>query len=453
MDIELKQYPKLHQQLVMTPQLQQAIKLLQLSRLELVEKLRQEVEENPVLEEAVEGEEKTALEETEAEPAPWDQIDNSPEPYTPRERSDRPSFENFLSKEGSLSDHLMWQLRMSSLGAEEETIGALIIGNIDEDGYLRTDLTDIARAAHSDETTALRVLKKIQEFDPVGIASRDLKECLLIQAYHLGLEGTLVEKIISGHLKNLETKNYHGIVKEMNVSMEEVYQAVKVISQMEPKPGRAYGGDEPKYIIPEVFVFKDGDEYVIFLNDDGIPRLKISAFYKAMLKDGSQRDAKNFIQEKLRSAMWLIKSIHQRQRTIYKVTESIVRHQREFLDKGISHLKPLVLRDVAQDIGLHESTVSRVTSNKYIHTPQGLFEMKFFFNAGIERPDGASIASESVKEAIREIISREDPRKPHSDQRIVEILRGMNVTIARRTVTKYREALQILPSSSRKKLV
>lgn len=454
MDIELKQFPKLHQQMVITPQLQQAIKLLQLSRLELVEKLRQEVEENPVLEELAEDEDKTADEPLSAgEAALWESFDEGPEAYTPRDRSARPSFENFLSKRDSLSDYLMWQLRLSALKEEEEDIGALIIGNIDEDGYIRTDLAEIAKMARSDETAVGKVLRKVQEFDPIGIASRDLRECLLIQARHLGLQGTLVERIIQSHLKNIETRNYHAIARDVAAPLEEISQAVEVISQMEPKPGRAFGGDDPSYIIPEVFVIKNGDDYAIILNDEGIPRLRISSFYKALLKDASKPEARNFIQEKLRSALWLIKSIHQRQRTIYKVTESIIRHQREFLDGGIGFLKPLVLRDVAQDIGMHESTVSRVTSNKYVHTPQGLFEMKFFFNIGINRADGQSMASQSVKEKIRDIISGEDRRKPYSDQQIMDILKGMNIEIARRTVTKYREMLKILPSPNRKKIV
>jgi len=453
MDIELKQYTKLHQQMVMTPQLQQAIKLLQLSRLELVEKLRQELEENPVLEEVGEPEEGTEAEELkDLERRSLESMDDGPEPFVPRDRIEKPSLENFLTKDGTLSDHLMWQLRMSAMTKEDEGVGALLIGNIDEDGYLRTDMSEIVKASHSDEPTVLQVLKKIQEFDPPGVASRELKECLLIQAYHFGLKGTLTEKIILGHLKALETKNFQNIAKELNAPLEEVLEAVKIISHMEPRPGRAFGGEDPRYIIPEVFVFKDGDEYVILLNDEGIPRLRINTYYRSLLRDNSNPEAKNFVQERLRSAMWLIRSIYQRQRTIYKVTESIVKHQREFLDKGIEHLKPLVLRDVAQDVGIHESTVSRVTSNKYIHTPQGLFKMKFFFNTGINREDGQSIASESVKDTIKNIIAGEDPRKPYSDQQIVEILKGMNVHIARRTVTKYREALHTLPSSSRKKV-
>ncbi len=333
----------------------------------------------------------------------------------------------------------------------------LIIGNLAEDGYFKIDgfegdpLIRVAQEANVSIACAERVLKVIQHFDPVGIAARDLQECLLIQARLLGVEEGFVGAIIKRHLKLLEAKNLPAIAREMHVPLEEVVAAMKLIAGFEPKPGRSFAGDEPQYITPDVYVYKVGDKYMTVLNDDGLSKLRISATYRNALKAGAANGkAKDFIQDKLRSAVWLIRSIHQRQRTIYKVTESIVKFQRDFFDKGIAHLKPLILRDVAEDIGMHESTVSRVTTNKYVHTPQGIYELKFFFNSSIAKTGGDEIASEAVKNHIKQIVAAEDSKTPYSDQRIVELLKGQGIEIARRTVAKYREVLGILPSSKRK---
>ena len=255
------------------------------------------------------------------------------------------------------------------------------------------------------------------------------------------------------HLKDLEDKKYENIAKKLGVSMDEVITAVSIIREFEPKPGRSYSDEETIYVSPDIYVFKVGDEYEIVLNEDGLPKLRINGYYKDVLsrKDSLPDNVKSYIQEKLKSAAWLIKSIHQRQRTIYKVTESIVKFQRDFFDKGITHLKPLVLREVAEDIQMHESTISRVTTNKYVYTPQGLFELKFFFNSAISSMDGDSVASESVKEHIRNIIKMENKEKPYSDQEIADILRKLNIRVARRTVAKYRESMRILPSRKRRK--
>jgi RNA polymerase sigma-54 factor len=308
--------------------------------------------------------------------------------------------------------------------------------------------------------TAEKVLKIIQRLDPVGCAARDLRECLLVQAKVFITEGEgkddpdaeLLPAIIRKHLKAVESKKYQAIARDLQVSLEEVVAAVKLLSHLDPKPGRNYSGEEPQYITPDVYIHKIGEEYVTVLNDDGLSKLRISQHYRNALKNGASAQSKEYIQEKLRSAVWLIRSIHQRQRTIVKVTDSIIKFQREFLDKGIAFLKPLILRDVAEDIGMHESTVSRVTTNKYVHTPQGIYELKFFFNSSIARANGGDdIASEAVKNQIKQIVSGEPGDKPYSDQRIVEILRSQNVDIARRTVAKYREVLGILPSSKRKR--
>jgi RNA polymerase sigma-54 factor len=297
------------------------------------------------------------------------------------------------------------------------------------------------------------ILTLIHEFDPPGVGARDLQECLLIQAKILGEDTHDLVHIIKTHMKDLEKKNFEGIAKQMGKPLQEIIEICKIIFDMEPKPGRSFSGQDTQYVVPDVYVYKVGDEYVVSLNEDGLPRLKISNFYKNVLSGKeSSSVTKEYIQDKLRSAVWLIKSIHQRQRTIYKVTESIVRHQRDFLDKGLEHLKPMILRDIANDIGMHESTVSRVTTSKYVHTPRGIFELKYFFSSAIQKANGDDIAAESVKEKIRLIVKIEDTNTPISDQGIVDELKKQGIEIARRTVAKYREMLGILPSSQRKAL-
>jgi len=376
-----------------------------------------------------------------------------------------PGYEATLTKKTDLVDHLTWQLRLSHFSPDEEKVAMLIIGNLDQDGYFKMPAVEgeAEDAAQRDPLVRVsfesgmglefceHVLKKVQTLDPVGVAARDLRECLLIQVKILNADTPEIVAIIERHLKHLESKNYGAIAKDLKISIDEVVRAVKVISHLEPKPGRAFSGEDPQYITPDVYVHKLGDKYVTVLNDDGLSKLRISGMYRAALKNGQAGKAKEYIQDKLRSAVWLIRSIHQRQRTIYKVTESIVKFQKDFLDKGIAYLKPLILRDVAEDIGMHESTVSRVTTNKYVHTPQGIYELKFFFNSAINKTGGDEIASEAVKNHIKQIVAAEDPKHPHSDQKIVELLKGQNIEIARRTVAKYREVLGILPSSKRKK--
>ena len=477
MALELKQSLNLSQQLIMTPQLQQAIKLLQLSRLELLEAIYQEIETNPVLEEqgVVEHEEELPLDdekleidektsplpEVDVEVPPQEEVDwesyiseyNTGWAELPYEDREVPQFENITSTKTNLYSHLMWQLNMSNLDEVQKEIGLHIIGNITNDGYLDITVDELAQNTGQPVEKVEDILKLIQSFDPVGVGARDTRECLLIQARLQGLGGTLVEKILTDHLKDLEDKRYENIAKKLGVSMDEVISAVSIIRGFEPKPGRSYSDEETIYVSPDIYVFKVGDDYEIVLNEDGLPKLRINAYYKDVLrhKDSLPDNVRDYIQEKLKSAAWLIKSIHQRQRTIYKVTESIVKFQRDFLDKGITHLKPLVLRDVAEDIQMHESTISRVTTNKYVYTPQGLFELKFFFNSAISSMDGDAVASESVKEHIRNIIKMENKQRPYSDQEIAEILKKLNIRVARRTVAKYRESMGILPSRKRRK--
>jgi RNA polymerase sigma-54 factor len=488
--MEIKQQLRLSQQLVMTPQLQQAIKLLQMSRLELVDMVRDELLENPVLEDSgepseiraelasIERSEATTIDqqiraddrasvqeakagEKKAEEIDWERyLENhamqAPLPSFRGGGDDElPSYEATATRAEDLVDHVTWQIRMSDLLDDEKGFALLVVGNLDEIGYLRVDGVDeadivprLSAEAGLDAEDAEEVLKMIQRMDPVGVASRSLQECLLVQAEHFGLD-PLVHAVLRNHLNHLEKRNYQAIAKALKVGVEEVYDVAQVIGELEPRPGRNFISDEPRYITPDVEVIKVGEDYFVRTNDDGMPRLKISNFYRSAMQGDPK--AKEYIQGKLRSAQWLIRSIDQRRKTIVRVTECIVEKQREFFDRGIDFLKPMILRDVAETVGMHESTISRVTSNKYVNTPQGLFELKFFFNSAIRREHEDDIASESVKQAIKKIIGDEEPREPHSDQKIVEILAQQDIVIARRTVAKYREMLGILSSGKRKK--
>jgi RNA polymerase sigma-54 factor len=474
MALQLKQSLSLNQQLIMTPQLQQAIKLLQLSRLELLETIYNEMETNPMLEEQP-GEDsdeerrdseeakptETAGEEVTVKESIREDVDwenylseyNTGWAESPYEDRDTPSFESFTASETNLTSHLSWQLSMSDLTDAQKQIGVHVIGNLDEDGYLQTSSEEIALATAHTEEEVTEVLRAIQKLDPVGVAARDTRECLLIQVKYQNLEGTVVERILLDHMDKLENRKYDQIARGLSLPIQEVLSAISVITSLEPKPGRQFNNERTIYISPDIYVFKVADGYAIFLNEDGLPKLRINHYYRQILsnKNEAEDGAKAYIHDKLKSAAWLIKSIHQRQRTIYRVTESIVRFQRGFLERGITHLKPLVLRDVAEDIQMHESTISRVTTNKYVHTPQGVFELKFFFNSAINGADGESVASESVKEHIRNIIKSEKKTKPYSDQDVADILKTMKINVARRTVAKYRETLGILPSRKRKR--
>lgn len=486
MAFELKQNLKLSQQLIMTPQLQQAIKLLILSRQELVDTINQEMEENPLLEEvaqdestpeeisaeagddvqSIEKEESKAPEHTAEltgegdgrEEFDWN---NYLEDYGPvgvsynRADGEPPTLENILTQSPSLTEHLMWQMKLSPFDDEEVRVGAQIIGNLDHNGYLCATVAEIAGLENVTREYVEEVLEKVQEFDPPGVAARNLQECLLIQAGMMAQENPLLEVIIRDHLKELELKNYVHIARRLKVPLRDVEAAVMLISKMDPRPGAVYSEEKVQTIIPDVYVVKSGDDYKIVLNDDGMPRLRISNFYREIMagvggRGEEEEDGKKYIRDKVQSATWLIKSIQQRQKTIYKVAESIVKHQKDFFDRGIKHLKPLVLRNVADDVEMHESTISRVVTNKYMHSHRGIFEMKYFFGSSIQKTSGESIASKSVKAEISNIIAGEDPKKPYSDFEIVDLLQAKGIDIARRTVAKYREMMGILSSSKRK---
>jgi len=541
------------QQLVMTPQLQQAIKLLQLSRLELIDQIREELTENPILDEAAEGEarakdadstptiddiaaleerreqavhnheEKRAASESKQEEY-WERFlesyaNQAPVPSGGGRLSSEelPSLEATLSSRSSLSDHLMEQLRLSNLTHEEMTFATLVVHNLDDNGYLRLrgdapekerekkkkkpereeshsywdepsepdddehskkkkkkaeepvtnlsaadiaaneksraqtiTLEDLAHAAGLHPEDAEEVLRLIQSLDPVGVASRDLRECLLVQAEQFGYdEETIVWQVIDKHLQHIERRNFQAIAKDLKCDINDVYDAAKLIGTLEPRPGRNFSTEDPPYVSPDVYVVKTSDGYAVTTNDDGLPKLKINVEQaQALMKDPK---AKEFVQNKLASARWFVRSLDQRQRTIVKVTQCIVEKQHEFFEKGVEYLKPMILRDVAETVGMHESTISRVTTNKYVHTPRGIFELKYFFNSSIRRMADEDIASESVKQAIKKIIADEDPKNPLSDEAIAKRLEEQSkIIIARRTIAKYREMMGILSSAKRK---
>jgi RNA polymerase sigma-54 factor len=483
MALEQKLHLKLSQKLIMTPSLQQAIKLLQLSKLELQEVLNQELLENPLLEEtaeevkAEEAEQETTDQKTDAEEEAkkqeakdkekdsFDEIDYDAYfqdyieyGYNPRgmgEEHEEFPIENTLTRPPNLTDHLTWQLSMSDASPRVKEVGAFIIGNIDEDGYLRANNDEIVASGPFTQEEVDAAIKAIQTLDPIGVGARDLRECLLLQLEFLEIDNVLVEAIIRDHWDMFMQRHFVQLSKALGIDMKSLEGIVEIIKHLDPKPGRKYSNERAIYVEPDVYVHKVGDEYVIVLNEDGMPKLRINGSYRQMLNSmdtKSDGETVNYIKDKIRSAVWLIKSLDQRQRTIYKVAESIIKHQREFLEKGIDFLRPLVLRDVADDIQMHESTVSRVVSNKYMHTPRGLFLMKYFFHSGIDSDTGEDISSLTVKKKIQSFIQAEDPRKPLSDSKIMKILNDEGINIARRTVAKYRDELNIPSSTDRKQI-
>jgi RNA polymerase sigma-54 factor len=492
MALEQKLSVRMSQRLIMTPSLQQAIKLLQMSKLELVEEIQQELVENPVLEEALEeptreernetdgdapaqeaapaeGEGERAGEEREAEPEPepyqeidyesyFQDVDTGYLPRPAMETGDElPSFENTLSKPQDLSDHLTWQLDLSHVSDLRKAIGRAVIGNLNEDGYLRASVEEIQQMGDFPADEVRATIEMIQGFDPVGVAAHDLVECLTAQLKHLGEDGSPAETIVRYHMDKLQNRRYKELAEALGVSMDELHEELEIIRHLDPRPGQRFNVSSSRYVVPDVYVVKIDDEYQVFLNEEGLPRLRISPVYRRMVERGAPSstspEAKDYVRNKLRSAFRLIKSLEERQRTIYKVARSIVKFQGEFLDFGIERLRPLVLKDVADDIGMHESTVSRVVNNKYMHTHRGLYEMRFFFHSGIASTQGGeNVSSLTVKERIKKIVGGEDQKRPLSDAAIVKILKAEGLQIARRTVAKYREELKIPSSSSRKQV-
>lgn len=531
LSLKLQVSARLEQKLVITPQLQQAIKLLQLNHVELAEHLEQELLENPTLEvteeDPEENSEELAIDVANAEDAEKSDKDKEASSEeataesaeaaaeTPEENQeeadpfedidweayfedadfkastipsnfgdfdpDLPSMESRLASNASLSEHLEWQLRLMRISKNAQNMAMLIIGHLDKHGWLVIEgsededpLRILAEQVGTEERAvrgeqvgtleeraeywygfAEEALRAVHEMEPYGVGARSLSECLLLQCRHIDSieDPDLVDRLIRDHLPELERRSYNKIGKQIKVSLLELIDAAEVIAQLEPYPSRAFQPEPASYITPDIHIKKSAEgEYTIQLNDDGLPKLKINAYYKQLLKD-KDKEKREFIQNKLRDATWLLRSIHQRQRTIYKVTESIIERQRAFFDHGLQHLKPMILRDVAEDIKMHESTISRVTTNKYVHTPQGVFELKFFFTSSLQSARGGEdVSSLTVKEKIRILVAEEDPRSPLSDQHIVKILKGEGIKIARRTVAKYRSLLNIPPSNRRKQL-
>ena len=482
---DLRQQMKMTQSLLMTPQLQQAIKLLQLSRVELEEFVAQQLAENPVLEEGQleshdervhsererERTEDQAVQEhmgaagdmldknSKTEDFDWEafsrQMESAPPiPSTQVKRDDEfPNYENIVTRAGTLQDYLIAQLGELELDPVEQRVAESICGNIDDRGYLASQVDDIAKAENVSVDAVEDILDVVQRLDPTGVGARNLAECLLIQLRDNHQKNGIVEKIVENHLPELENRNFPAIAKALKITVDQVIQNVQIIAELEPIPGRQFGREDTQYIVPDVYVLNVSGEWIVALNEDGLPKLRVSGMYQDMVdkKEAKGKD-KDYLQEKLKSADWLIRSIQQRQRTIYRVTQCIVTRQKQFFEKGVEHLRPMKLKDIADDISLHESTISRVTNNKYVHTPLGIFELKYFFNSSVQRDDGDNLASVAVKKMIGDLVKNEDPRRPLSDQRIVELLAAKSIQLARRTVAKYREQLNILPSSRRKKV-
>jgi RNA polymerase sigma-54 factor len=490
------------QKLVMTPQMQQAIQLLQLQSMELAQLLEQEMAQNPMLEE-VETVEREEEEETAPVPAAdggvattppvtepdrtegsdnidhlgsddmkaleevnWDDLfsdDRSWESNTiESERYDegkREYFSNTAARGQSLQEYLSQQLGLSAFADTEKRIAEVIIGNIDIDGYLRLTIEELTQEINKANITASieeveKVLVKVQQFDPPGVAARTMQECLLLQLQAKQISNPLVKEILTNHFAELERHKFPQIAKQLKVSLSQIQEATDIIAQLEPRPGSRFNSSAPQTIIPDVIVEKIDDEYQITLNDEGIPRLRISPTYQSMLKNRATlpKDQYEFLVEKFKSAKNLIRNIERRQKTILMITESIVKTQQEFFDQGIEYLKPLKLREIAELVGVHESTVARVTTNKYVQTPHGIFELKYFFSSGVDSFDGESVSARSLRQMITSLIQNEDSNKPLSDQKIADILIAKGIDIARRTVAKYREQVKILPAHMRKRI-
>ncbi len=469
---------KLSQKLVLTPQLQMAIKLLQMPQLELSQTLTVELTENPFLEESIDNisidelspEEKDSLEQTDDDrddsELPLDGLSSfTTDDYFDERRSDgrdlgyftpgtvtQPSFEFFLSTAPDLYDHLIVQLRHSRDDDDVRRVAELIIGNIDDKGYLMVSTDELQETAQATPEIVEEALMLVQSFDPPGIAARDLKECLQLQLRPLNLLGTLVESLILCHLELISKKKYQQVAKICNVTLDEVMAAVKIIEGLDPKPARHFSADATNYITPDVYIFKTDGKYQIVLNDEGMPKLRINSYYLRLLQQKNlvPKEERHFLEEKLRAAKDLIKSLDHRNKTIYRVTECILNYQSEFFESGVSHLRPLNLKDIATELTLHESTVSRVTSTKYLSCPRGIYGFKYFFSNAIPSESG-ELSSTSVKDMIRKIVQEETASSPLSDMKIVDIFKSQNITIARRTIAKYREELKIPPQSQRRR--
>ncbi len=468
---------KMLQKLILTPQLQQAIKLLQLPQLELSQTIQNELVENPFLEETTEdllpGEassqeapEGEAGGDTDFEAPVGEQMDFTVSDYFDSRSSDgrdlgyfspdtnpTQSLEHYVSEGTDLYDHLTWQLRLSDAPDNVREVAEVVIGNIDENGYLQASDEEIMNYGDCPIETARDAIKLVQSFDPLGVGAKDLRECLILQLGPLNLKDTLVENLIKNNLEDIEKRKFQQLASTYSCSVDEIKEAVKIIGDLEPKPGRGFSASQPIYIKPDVYIVRANDDFQIILNDDNIPNIRINNYYKKLLlaKNMLKKDEKAYLEERFRAAVWLLKSLDHRNKTIYRVSESILKFQREFFEHGVSHLRPLNLKDVAQELEMHESTISRATSNKYLSCSHGLFNFRYFFSSGLKSENG-SVSSTSVKDMIKKLVGEEDAKKPLSDQKISEMLKNFNITVARRTIAKYREEMNIPPQNIRKQI-
>jgi RNA polymerase sigma-54 factor len=471
--LSLKQVPGL----ALNPVLLQAIKLLPLARQELVNAIQQELMENPMLEEVgveEDGDPTTPEEEALGPADAADGVQDGAElfdtdwsQYFPEEwewkgaafaeEEEHVAFENTVRTPITLQEHLLTQLLTATSDAGERHVGAFLIGNIDEEGYLRCELEEAVVVTQTNREAVERLLDIIQSFDPTGVGARDLRECLRLQVHALGLEGSLLDTIVADHLPQIEARRLphladlaRELTKRLNLAPKEVARALRLLRTLDPRPGLRFANEPSETVVPDVIVIKAGDDYQVLLNDEGIPRLRISATYRRLLR-GGQPEEKRYLGEKLRAGIEFLRNIEQRRQTLSKVATSIVKFQREFFERGRAHLKPLVLKDVAQDIGMHESTVSRIIAHKYMDTERGLFELKFFFHSGIESDTGETLSSLTVKERIKQLVAAEDLGHPLTDQQLVGCLAAESIKIARRTVAKYRGELKVPQAKHRKR--
>ena len=446
------------QKLVMTPELRQAIQLLQYNSLELNEYLEIQMESNPMLEVANNSIEHENIEELgkEAEDIDWKEFLGKYDDISYTERRDKNikevTYENFISYSPSLKEYLLSQLNLTNMDEKENNVGQFIIESVDENGYLATSLDSIAEELNVSFEYAENVLFQIQTFDPVGVGARDLKECLIIQLIDRKIEDPNVFTIVENYLEDIANNRMMKISKELNIDIKEVQKICDVIRSLEPKPGRGFGGssDNIRYIVPDITLQHVDGEYIVVLNDVTGPRLNINSFYKELVSKTNDPQISQFLNSKLNSALWVIKSIEQRRTTIYRVVKSILKFQLDFFEKGEKFLKPLTLKEVADDIGVHESTVSRATNGKYMQTPRGVFELKYFFSSGVSGEKG-DVSAISIKSTLKDLIENENHKKPLSDQQISNLLKEKGISISRRTVAKYREEMNRASSSMRRR--
>jgi RNA polymerase sigma-54 factor len=475
-DQYLSQTQQLSQRQILAPMLRHSLEMLQVPMMELQTLVQLELQQNPTLEEEITDSmdrlEVEPISDAKEEEAPEGDFDEQFEalaklddefreyfqqarstPYTADDAARRQFFLDSLSKPESLQEHLLVQLQLSNLPADDFPLGELLLGNINDDGYMTASIGELVETTGYAEADVLRMLSFIQDFEPVGVAARDLRECLLLQLRRLGLEDGLASRMVRDHLTAVAAHKYAEIARVQKVTPEEVQAAAQFIATLEPKPGRAFESIATTYVLPEVTITRSEGRYVVTLNNDQMPHLHISRHYRQLMGDASTtREVKDFIRQKIQAGEFLIKSIGQRQQTISRISEEIVKVQEEFLEHGVSRLRPLTMAEIADKLGIHETTVSRAIANKYIQTPRGTFEMKYFFTPGFKTSDGEHVSNKTIKDQIMHMVQQEDPSDPLSDQRMVEMLRESGTKVARRTVAKYRDELKILPSHLRRSL-